>query len=269
MRTKLQEQVEQKIGRNLLRYQLVEVRLKQALPLRNLKLSSEGLEELAKEAEKKSLVTLGGLVPDYLAAFEALTPDGDGVFRLAVSSFVEGRNWLAHRLLLESNGLATVEDSQTCMDRLDRDYDAAESIARHVMDLHQFLITSIKTFIDFWAEAEPGAAGIAQACQRHAEHLALLYGDAISVQIEMPLLEILAEVMATIEASSAREDGWVLFTPVGYNMRKSFPNVPPRLLSVAKQIEQYEFEERPVKPGAGNTWMFRRRRAGILHNGRV
>jgi hypothetical protein len=260
MRTELQAQVEQKIGRNLLRYQLAEVRLKAALPLMNLNLSAEGLDELAKESAKKRTKSLGGLASDYLAKLEVATPEDDAAFRSVVTSFVENRNWLAHQLIAESNGLATIEDCRACMDRLDRDYEAAEGIARHALELHQFVTTSIKSFLDLWCEAALGSAGLAQTFRCHAEQLALLYGNDVTIELQLPLLEILAEIMAVIEASSMRDDGWVPFNPVGHHIHKTLPVVPPRLLSVAKQIEHYEFEERPAKPGTGKSWMFRRRR---------
>ena len=261
MRTELQALVEQKIGRNLLRYQLVEARLKEALPLRSVDISADGIDELAKELDKTKKLSLGMLMPGFQAAFDPLTPEGRDTFRSDLDSFVEKRNWLVHHLLPESNALSTTGDCQTCMDRLDRDYQASEVIARRVMELHQFVVTSLRSFLEFWCEAVPGATGVVEVAHLHAAYLAQRFGPNVGVEYQVPLLQVLDEIMATIETTHVSDDGWVPFAPVGNSMHRTFPNVPPRLLSMAKQIAKYEFLERPIKPGAGTTWMFRRRPA--------
>lgn len=261
MRTELQAQVEQKIGRNMLRYQLVELRLKEALPLRNIELSTDGIDQLAQAMAKTSRQSLGMLMPGFEAAFESMTPEGRDAFRSSLESFVEKRNWLVHHLLGESNALSTTGDCQTCMDRLDGDYQASEDIARQVMGLHQFVVASLCSFLNCWCEAAPGTAGVVEAAQRQAAHLAQRFGSNVSVELQLPLLQALDEIMEMIETTSVPDDGWVPFAPVGHSMHRTYPNVPPRLLSMARLVGKYEFLERPIKPGAGNTWMYRRRPA--------
>lgn len=261
MRTELQAQVEQKIGRNLLRYQLVEVRLKEALPLRNIKLSTDGIDQLAQAMAKTSKQSLGMLMPGFEAAFESMTSEGRDAFRSSLESFVEKRNWLVHHLLAESNALSTTAACQLCMDRLDSDYQASEDIARQVMGLHQFVVTSLHSFLDCWRAAVSGTAGVVEAAQRQAEYLAQRFGSNVRVELQLSLLQALDEIMEMIETTNVSNDGWIPFSPVGHSMHRTYPNVPPRLLSMAMQIGKYEFLERPIKPGAGNTWMYRRRPA--------
>lgn len=257
--TVLQREVEQRIGRNLLRYQLVEARLKQALPLRSVSLSKDGFAALTREIERNKKQSLGMLMPGFIAAFEDLRPDDAAAFRSSLEDFVERRNWLVHHLLVDSQMLTTLDACRDCVESLDRDYDSSEAIARAVHDLHQFVVVSLTSFLDFWCEAGPRSAGVAEASRRQGEYLANLYGGNVSVELQLPLLEVLSEIMGAIEATNARSDGWVPFNPVGLSMHRRFPDVPPRLLSMAKQLEHYEFDERPSKPGTGSTWMYRRR----------
>lgn len=258
MRTELQAQVEQKIGRNLLRYQLVEVRLKKALPLRTLNLTDDGIDQLSSKMAKTRRQSLGMLMPGFLAAFESMTPEEDQAFRSAVEAFLENRNWLVHHLLADSNALSTNAACQSCMDRLDSDYQASEHIARQVMHLHQFVVNSLQSFLDSWSTSQPGIAGLVEAAQRHTARLSQRLGSNVSVELQLPLLQALDEIMAMIEATGASDYGWVPFAQVGHSMHRTYPHLPPRLLSMARQIGKYEFLERPPKPGAGKTWMYRR-----------
>ncbi|MBX3696478.1 MAG: hypothetical protein KF811_01595 [Dokdonella sp.] len=258
MRTELQAQVEQKIGRNLLRYQLVELRLKEALPLRNVHLTNEGIDRLASEMAKTKKQSLGMLMPGFLAAFESMTPEDDQAFRSALESFVEKRNWLVHHLLAESNALSTNAACQASMDRLDSDYRASEDIAHRVKQLHEFVVNSLQAFLESWSTAQPGTAGVVEAAQRQAMQLAQRFGNNVSVELQLPLLQALDEIMAMIESTGASDDGWLPFAQVGHSMHRSYSGLPPRLLSMARQIGKYEFRERPPKPGAGKAWMYRR-----------
>ena len=67
--TALKAEVEQRIGRNLLRYQLVEWRLKAALPLRRITLSAEGVDALERSVSELGQFSLGRLKRSYTEAF--------------------------------------------------------------------------------------------------------------------------------------------------------------------------------------------------------
>ena len=259
MDTELKGQIEQRIGRNLLRYQMVEARLKAALPLRNITVSSEGLDVVARAVEDQKKWTLGKLVEAYGEAIETCCAVSKAHFLERLQAFLDARNRLVHHLLQEHGGLRTRDACEACIERLDVDYRLAEDVARQVHDVHRTTLESVVAFLDAWAVAEPGPSGMSAIAVRHAEQLAERLDSVVQVELQVPPLEALAEILAELERSHTTDDGWTPFHPVGSELRRRYENVPGHLLKMATQLGQYEFALRSVREGAGTAWMFRRR----------
>ena len=259
VRTALRSQVEQRMGRNLLRYQAVEVRLKAALPLRRLHISAEGLATLERTVQEQGRWSLGQLMPEYQEAFETYTAEAKQLFQDQLKAFVWARNQLVHTLLQEYKFLTTAEACEACIAQLDEDYSLAEGIARQVLELHRFVVQSIQAFLEDWSKSEASPSGMLDMMKRHATRLKELHGPEVQVAIEIPLTAVMSEIMAAIERSHAGEHGWVAFNRVGAELRKQYNGAPRVTLAVARQLDHYEFAERPARKGAGLTWMYRRR----------
>jgi len=259
MVAELKGQIEQRIGRNLLRYQMVEARLKAALPLRHITVSSEGLDVLARAVDDQKKWTLGKLVDAYGEAIETCCAESKAHFQERLQGFLDARNRLVHHLVQEHGGLSTREACEACIERLDTDYRLAEDVALQVHDVYRTAMESVASFVDAWAVAEPGPSGMGRMADRYAERLAERFGSDVQVELQVPPLEALAEILAELERNHAGGDGWTAFHPVGSELRRRYENVPGHLLQMAKQLDQYEFVERNVREGAGASWMFRRR----------
>lgn len=259
MKTSFQHELEQRIGRNLLRYQLVELRLKQALPLRRITLSPEGMAEMQKALTGLHRKTLGQLGKDLLEAIEFAPEGGRDAFIESVDKFVDARNWLVHHLLQNSGMLLTESAVQACIARLDADYAAAENVSKQVMTLHRFVLQALKIFVDEWVAAVPATATeMGKISMQTASRLSSMGDGAVSVHLEVPVIEILADAMNSLERTQKREDGWVIFNVIGNTIRRDFGSAPPRLLRIAQSVPGFEFDVREVRPGSGTTWMFRR-----------
>lgn len=259
MRTSLQPELEQRIGRNLLRYQLVELRLKQALPLRHITLSMDGVQELQKLAEALRKQTLGKLGQALADMLEFSLPDGRETFLSSLQQFLDARNWLVHHLLQDSSLLSTEDAARTCIARLDADYLAAEGLARQVMEIHQFILQSVQTYVDDWASSAPtNSMEMRELSMRTAAKLGSVSDGPISVNLEVPALEALADAMQILDCTQRRPDGWVLFNTVAETLRRDYGSTPPKLLAIARQVPGFEFDLRDVRPGGGPAWMFRK-----------
>lgn len=140
----LQQAVEQRIGRNLRRYQLVEQWQKLLLPLRKITLSAAGVETLRDQAEKLCIATLGQLLITYLDPSN--TPAG----ATHLDAFLSAWNWLAHHLLADFGMLAADAHCQQCIDRLDEDYASAETFARAVLDVTRISLKMVMAFMAAW-----------------------------------------------------------------------------------------------------------------------
>ena len=257
--SQLRAQVEQRIGRNLLRYQLVEARLKAVLPLRQIILSTSGLKALAQAIEEHKRWSLGRLLPGFQEAFESYSAEARQRFEEQLGAFLDARNRLAHHLLQEHAFLTTPESCEACVRRLDQDYGLAEEVARQVFDLHRLVVASVQSFLESWITAAPGPSAMAELAQRHAERLSNLYGADVQVELQIPLSEALGEILSALERTHVRDDGWTIFNHVGSEFLRRYQTVPRGVLALAKELGHYEFAERSVREGAGKTWMFRRR----------
>jgi hypothetical protein len=257
----LRAQVEQRIGRNLLRYQLVEARLKAVLPLRQINISTEGLDDLARTISERKRWSLGQLLPGFQEAFETYSVEAQQQLEDQLSAFLNSRNRLVHHLLEEHEFLTTPEACATCIDRLDKDYRLAEEVARHVLDLHRLVLGSLQTFLESWAATEPGPSAMAALAQRHAERLSARYGTEVHVELQVPIFDALQEILEALERTHIRQDGWTVFHNVGLEFQRRYRSLPRGVLALARELEHYEFAERTVREGGGTAWMFRRRNA--------
>lgn len=256
-RTDIQHEVEQRIGRNLLRFQLIELRLKAALPFVHVQVSKEGLEALQDRIEAAKKMTLGSLLKAYVDAFDHVDAASRDTFRKLLGAYNKSRNWLTHHLLSETNGLASVEDCNACIARLDADYATAEDLARQVLDFHRFAIDNAQAFVDAWTTTEPGIDGTIAMGERLATRLAQIQPGA-HVEIKLSTLSLLVEVMDQVQKVHVGKDGWSAFHQVGQIVRGKYVGVPKRLLAMARQLEEFEFELRRPSETSGETWMFRR-----------
>jgi len=147
---------------------MVETRLKAALPLRNITVSSEGMDVLARAVEDQKKWTLGKLVDAYGEAIETCCTESKAHFLKRLQGFLDARNGLVHHLVQEHGGLSTREACEACIERLDTDYRLAEDVARQVHDVHRTILESVAAFLDAWAVAEPGPSGMS-AQSEHEE----------------------------------------------------------------------------------------------------
>lgn len=255
----LRAEVDRRVGRNLLRYQLVEIRLKAVLPFRQTTFSTEGLDTLQETIETFKRLSLGQLLPVYRDAFDGFGPGEKERFAGAIDEFLNARNRLVHHLLQDNGLLVTPAVCEACIAQLDEDYRRAEDIARQVLDFYRFVMDSIQTFLAAWAEATPGPSGMKELSRRHADLLAERNRTDIEVELQIPLSEAVGEILATLERTQMREDGWTLFAHVAPEFKQTYQVYPRRVLAFARQIPTYEFAERSTRPGAGTAWMFRRR----------
>jgi hypothetical protein len=257
----LRAQVEQRIGRNLLRYQLVEARLKAVLPLRHISLSTKGLDDIARSIDEQKRWSLGQLLPGFQEAFETYSADAQKRFENQLGAFLDARNRLVHHLLQEHAFLNTPEACAACIDRLDKDYRLAEEVARQVLDLQQLVVSSLQSFLESWVTTESGPSAVAALARQHAERLRERFGSEVQVELQIPVFDALQEILEALERTHMRQDGWTVFHNVGLEFRRRYQTSHRGLLALAKELEQYEFAERTVREGAGTAWMFRRRNA--------
>jgi hypothetical protein len=255
----LRAQVEQRIGRNLLRYQLVEARLKAVLPLRQINLSTKGLDDIARAFDGQKRWSLGQLLPGFQEAFETYSADAQHQFEDQLSAFLDARNRLVHHLLQEHAFLTTPEACAACIDRLDKEYGLAEDVARQVLDLQQLVVGSLQLFLESWTTTDSGPSAMAALARRHAERLTERYGNEVQVEFQIPVFDAIQEILESLERTQVRQDGWTIFHNVGVEFQRRYQTLPRGVLALAKQLEHYEFAERIVRDGAGLAWMFRRR----------
>lgn len=255
IRSPLQPVVEQRIGRNLLRCQLIELRLKTLLPLRKIELSDAGIADLKARSEKLQARTLGQLVADYLDTDD---PEKSGERARRIDAFVADRNWLTHHLLTTHGALRTDADCQACIERLDRDYASAAIVAVEVATVTRITLKSLHAFVEAWeevgADLSDGSALMA-AMERHLRDEAPV---AVTVIAPPDSVEnILAIVMRKLHRDRHNADGWAHFAAAGQIARREAPDLPRKgLLGLARTIDGFEFAQRPT--GSPNTvWMFR------------
>ncbi|MDM4769061.1 hypothetical protein [Solimonas sp. SE-A11] len=254
-RSDLQPAVEQRIGRNLLRYQLVELRLKALLPFRRVELSYDGIAEIRTRTEKLQVQTLGQLIKAYLDVDD---PAMSAERAQRIDEFVVARNWLTHHLLASHGALTSDEDCRACIERLDRDYDAAAVVAGEVLVTTRITIKLFRAFVEAWAKAGADLSEGDQLMRSLEEHLR----DEVPIHITViapadSVENILALTMRKLHREQKNADGWTHFSSVGRRARQESPDLPKRgLLEIARRIEGFEFAQRPE--GIGNApWMFR------------
>ncbi len=258
IRSSLQPLVEQRIGRNLLRNQLVEMRLKSLLPLREIDISEAGLADLKARTQKLQTRTLGQLVADYLGPEDPAKPS-DRARR--IDAFVANRNWLAHHLLASHAHLQTDADCQACIERLDTDYAAAGVVAAEIAMVTRVNMKVANAFLEAWEAAGDELAdgtALAAAMKRHLQD-----ESVIDVTVVFPpdtTENILATVMRRLNREHHDAAGWTRFSEAGRVVRREAPDLPKKgLLGIARQLEGFEFEQWP--PGNPNgSWMFRVKR---------
>ncbi len=255
IRSEIQGQVEQRIGRNLLRNQLVELRLKALLPLREIDVSEAGLADLKARSQKLQNRTLGQLVEDYLGPEDPAKPSERA---RRIDAFVTIRNWLAHHLLASHAHLQTDADCQACIERLDTDYAAAGVVAAEIAMVSRVNLKMVGAFLEAWEAAGDELAdgtALAIAMKRH------LQGESvIDVTVVLPpdtVENILAAVMRKLNRELHDAAGWTRFSDAGRVARREAPDLPKKgLLGIARQLEGFDFEQRP--PGNPNgSWVFR------------
>lgn len=255
IKSNLQPVVEQRIGRNLLRCQLIELRLKALLPLRKIELSDAGIADLKARSNRLQNQTLGTLIAGYLDGVDA-EKSADRERR--IEEFVQARNWLTHHLLSTHGALQTDADCTACIERLDRDYADAEIVAAEVAMATRIMFKMVRAFVEGWenagADLSEGTALMA-AMERHL-------GDEtpIEVSVVMPpdsVESILSAVMRRLHRERHDAEGWTHFATAGQVARRESPDLPKKgLLDVARRVEGFQFEQRPAgSPNAA--WMFR------------
>ena len=257
IRSPLQPLVEQRIGRNLLRNQLVEIRLKALLPLRRLDISEAGLADLKARSQKLQTRTLGQLVADYLGPEDPTKPSERA---RRIDAFVTNRNWLAHHLLASHANLQTDADCQACIERLDTDYAAAGVVAAEIAMVSRVNLKMANALLEAWeTEGADLADGMAleAAMKRHLQDESV---SDVTVLPPDPVGNILATVMRRLNREHHDEAGWTRFSDAGRVARREAPNLPKKgLLGIARQLEGFDFEQRP--PGNPNgDWVFRVKR---------
>ena len=251
----MQPDIERRIGRNLLRYQLVEQRLKMLLPLQQVTLSSDGIEALKAKVAKLRLVTLGQLLASYSEG--ASTTAASDVREQQIAAFLDARNWLVHHLLTDHQMLASDAECLACIERLDRDYQAASVLASEVLQVCRLTFRVLQAFMDAWVQAGTDLSDGAHLTRALAHQLT---GETdVHVSITLPpasVEEILALVMRRVADRHSDNVGWAHFNTVGHMARQESPDLPRGLLTIARQLQGFEFELRP--PGNPNaSWMFR------------
>lgn len=255
IRSQLQPIVEQKIGRNLLRCQLIELRLKTLLPLRRIEFSNAGIADLKARSEKLQTRTLGQLVADYL---DTEDPDKSEERAHRIDAFVADRNWLTHHLLSTHGALRTDADCQACIDRLDRDYATAETVAAEVATVTRITLKMVRAFMEAWEKAGTDLSEGSELIAAMDRHLRDEAPAAITIIAPPDSVEnILATVMRKLHRDRHDADGWTHFATAGQVARREAPDLPKKgLLGLARTVEGFEFAQRPA--GSPNAvWMFR------------
>lgn len=255
IKSNLQPIVEQRIGRNLLRYQLIELRLKTLLPLRKIEFSNDGVADFKARSARMRTQTLGQLVAGYLDTGEVI-PSLDRGQR--IDEFVQARNWLTHHLLASHGVLQSDADCTACIERLDRDYAAAEVVAADVAMTTRIMIKTVHAFVEAWEEAGANLSESAELLAAMERHL----GDEIPIMVEVTMPpdsvdNILTAVMRRLHRERHDAEGWTHFSAAGEFARRESPDLPKKgLLDFARRVEGFEFEQRPAgTPHA--VWMFR------------
>ncbi|MEC9357151.1 MAG: hypothetical protein VX836_04660 [Pseudomonadota bacterium] len=255
IKSNLQPVVEQRIGRNLLRYQLVELRLKALLPLRKIDFSDEGISDFKERSARVQTQTLGQLIAGLLDSVEG-APSPDRAQR--IDEFLRARNWLAHHLLASHGALQSDTDCTACIERLDLDYAAAEIVAAEVMMATRITFKMIRAFVEAWEQAGANLSEGTQLMAAIERHL----GDETPMKIEITMPpdsveNILAVVMRRLHHERHDPEGWTHFAVAGQVARRESPDLPKKgLLDIARKLEGFQFGQRPA--GAPNAaWMFR------------
>lgn len=255
IKSHLQPVVEQRIGRNLLRCQLIELRLKTLLPLRKIDFSNDGIADFKTRSTRVRTQTLGQLIAGYLDSGDA-EKSADRERR--IDEFVQARNWLTHHLLASHGALQSDEDCSACIERLDRDYASAEVVAAEVAMATRITIKMLRAFVEAWEKAGANLSEgteLMAAMERHLSDETL-----IEVSLLMPpdsVENILAAVMRRLHRERHDAEGWTHFSAAGQVARRESPDLPKRgLLDIARRVVGFQFEQRPT--GAPNAdWMFR------------
>lgn len=261
IRSPLQPVVEQRIGRNLLRCQLIELRLKTLLPLRKIEFSDTGIADFRTRSEKLRTQTLGQLVADYL---DRDNPDQSEARARLIDAFVADRNWLTHHLLATHGALQTDADCQACIERLDRDYAAAETVAAEVAMVTRITLKSLHAFVDAWEKAGADLSEGSELMAAMERHLRDEAPVAVTISAPPDSVEnILAAVMRKLHRDRHDAEGWTYFAAAGKVARLEATDLPKKgLLGLARTVEGFEFAQRPA--GSPNAvWMFRPKYPGL------
>ncbi len=255
IKSNLQPAVEQRIGRNLLRCQLIELRLKTLLPLQKIDFSDDGIANFKARSSRLQTQTLGPLIAGYLDGVE-VTPSLDREQR--IDGFVKARNWLTHHLLASHGALQSDEDCSACIERLDRDYASAEVVAAEVAMATRITIKMLRAFVEAWEKAGANLSEGSELIAAMERHL----GDEtpIEVSVVMPpdsVENVLAAVMRRLHRERHDIEGWTHFSTAGQVARRESPDLPKKgLLDIARRVDGFQFEQRPA--GSPNAvWMFR------------
>ncbi|MDH4459552.1 MAG: hypothetical protein QE272_12710 [Nevskia sp.] len=255
IKSNLQPMVEQRIGRNLLRCQLIELRLKTLLPLQKIEFCDDGIADFKARSTRLQTQTLGQLIAGYVESVEVI-PSPDRVQR--IDEFVRARNWLTHHLLASHGALQSDEDCNACIERLDRDYAAAAVVAAEVAMATRIMIKMVRAFVEAWENAGANLSEGTELMAAMERHL----GDEmpIAVEVVMPpdsVKNILAAVMRRLHRERHDAEGWTHFSAAGQVARRESPDLPKKgLLDIARRVEGFQFEQRPADTPNG-VWMFR------------
>lgn len=254
IKSALQPIVEQRIGRNLLRYQLVELRLKAFLPLRKIDFSDDGVADFKTRSGRVQTQMLGQLISGYLDSVEG-TPCLDR--KKMISEFLEARNWLTHHLLASHGTLQSDADCAACIEKLDRDYAAAEVVAAEVAMVTRLVIKMLRAFVDAWERVGANLSEGTDLLVAMEQHLTDETPFEVAVTMPPSVEDVLAVVMRRLHRERRDPEGWTHFSAAGEVLRRESPDLPKNgLLDTARKVDGFEFAQRPA--GAPNAaWMYR------------
>lgn len=250
--------LQQRVGRNLLRYQQIELRLKALLPFRKITASADGLEKLSQDIAECQKKTLGQLIPDYVDGFDFASEYHKDELKIALIRMLNDRNDLVHKLITRIGPVASVDGLEPTLKLLDDQYQYAESVAIQIRDIQHFVTSSVNAFIGGWLQSGPGPQAMFESSKQMAATMAEQFGEAFAFEIQMPFLDMLREQMQFLTAASHLDGGWVLLSRVADRIADIYAVRVSKLLTDARQVDGYEIAFRPVRAGAGSAWMYRR-----------
>jgi hypothetical protein len=226
------------IGRNLRRYQLIELRLKTLLPLLRgtWEVSQDGIDAWAAERDAVHQHTLGGLASRLKEKFGGEAQQVERHVR-AIDDIVRRRNDLMHHLFDRLSW--TAADIEEACARLDREHEEAAPLAQWVRDLLQAQGRSMLDALEFLERSYRGTSG-SREC---------LVSDG-----QANLVWRVREVM---ERHRGAPDGWLSLASLGEALHAASVQPGPKLKAwLLAHPEDFEIEQvdgqwrcRPQPPG--------------------